>query len=340
MERRDFIVAMGSGLFAAPLAAGCTTAPTEPDTAAQPVALPELDALAKQAYIYTFPLYVMYRTRYDALQRFGTPNRFAHARALATPASRAVTAPNNDTLYSSAWLDLSYGPLILHVPETAERYYSLAFMDFYTNNFAYVGRRTTGTQAGDFLIVGPNWQGLTPAGMPLIAAPTRAVWLLGRFMLNGDEDLPDVHALQDQLTLKALSGSAGVTPSSRDWAKLKPDPGLRQEWRSRTARRRQAGRKSDAACGDTVAAWRRSPLRPGELFGQQTSSSSSSRRWPSRDAACSIWRGRVAAPVGTPYTPSEIRGALAADRQPRTWRGACTWPSGSASTSVAPSRTW
>jgi hypothetical protein len=224
MERRDFIVAMASGLFAAPLAAGCTTAPTEPDTAVQPVALPELSALAKQAYIYTFPLYVMYRTRYDALQRFGTPNRFAHARALATPASRAVTAPNNDTLYSSAWLDLSYGPLILHVPDTAGRYYSLAFMDFYTNNFAYVGRRTTGTQAGDFLIVGPNWQGLTPAGMPLIAAPTRAVWLLGRFMVNGDEDLPDVHALQDQLTLKALSGNAVVTPSSRDWARLKPDP--------------------------------------------------------------------------------------------------------------------
>lgn len=223
MDRRTFIVTTTGGLLAVPLAAGCATAPTGLDAVAHAVTLPELGALAKEAYIYTFPLYAMYRTRYDALKGPGIPNRFLHARTLATPASRVVTAPNNDTLYSSAWLDLAPGPLILHVPDTAGRYYILAFMDFYTNNFAYVGRRTTGTKAGDFVIVGPHWRGATPTVMPLIRAPTNAVWLLGRFLVSGNEDLPDVHALQDQLTLKSLSGD-GSAASSDHGAGLRPEP--------------------------------------------------------------------------------------------------------------------
>jgi hypothetical protein len=225
LERRTFMTMLAGGLFSTPLVAGCSTGSTGPGADARRVALPELSALAKEAYIYTFPLYAMYRTRYDALARSGAPNRFQHARTLATPASRAVTAPNNDTLYSSAWLDLSQGPLVLHVPDTAGRYYSLAFMDFYTNNFAYVGRRRTGTKAGDFLIVGPRGQGERPPGIPVIAAPTNGVWLLGRILVTGVEDLPTVHALQNQLALTALSsGDGGTAPRKRAGIGPKPEP--------------------------------------------------------------------------------------------------------------------
>ncbi len=218
--RRAFATTVAGGFAIAALVGACVSAP--PAKGGAPTFTPaEFTALARQAYIYTLPLYVMYRTRYGALENSGSPNRFTHARRLATPATRTVTAPNNDTLYSSAWLDLAPGPLLLHVPDAAGRYYSLAFMDFYTNNFAYVGRRTTGTRAGDFAIVGPRWQGDTPAGTPVIRSPTNAVWLLGRFLVNGDEDLPAVHALQDQLSLRPLAGAA---PSRGYGTTPRPDP--------------------------------------------------------------------------------------------------------------------
>jgi hypothetical protein len=170
----------------------------------------ELSALVRQAYIYSFPVYEMYRVRYNGLYNPNNPsrqgmNQFGHVRRLADHTNRAVTQPNNDTLYSSAWLDLSAEPLILSVPDAAGRYYSLAFMDFYTNNFAYVGRRATGTKAGDYAIVGPKWNGPLPTGLPVIKSPTNAVWLLGRTLVDSEEDLPNVHRLQDHYTLTPLS---------------------------------------------------------------------------------------------------------------------------------------
>ena len=163
-----------------------------------------LTELSKKAYIYSLPLYVMYRTRWRAMfdhtNRYrGNINVLRHARYLAGPYSRAVTNPNNDTIYSSAWLDLEPDPLILHVPDTAGRYYSIQFLDFYTNNFALIGRRTTGTREGDYLVIGPNYRGETPSGLPVIKSPTNAVWLIGRFLIDGPEELSTVHELQDQL---------------------------------------------------------------------------------------------------------------------------------------------
>ena len=167
----------------------------------------------------------MYRIRHRTVYNQNNPartglNRFGHTRKLADHTSRAVTAPNNDTLYSSAWLDLSGEPLILSVPDAAGRYYSMAFMDFYTNNFAYVGRRVTGTKAGDYVVVGPKWSGSLPPGLPVIKSPTNAVWLLGRTLVDSEEDLANVHRLQDQykLTPLALWNKAGVqTASDRAW---------------------------------------------------------------------------------------------------------------------------
>ncbi len=100
-----------------------------------------LKDLTDRAAIYLFPLYEMYRTRWNATANENNPirqtlNRFIHARQLATHRARAVTTPNTDTLYSSAWLDLSVEPLFLSVPDMGERYYSFAFRDMFTNNFA------------------------------------------------------------------------------------------------------------------------------------------------------------------------------------------------------------
>ena len=175
-----------------------------------------LSELARDAYIYTFPLHEMYRVRYQSLYNWVNPqrvavNHFAHRRALSDHTSRRVTTPNNDTIYSSAFLDLSGGPLVLDVPAVANRYYSLAFMDFYTNNFAYIGTRTTGEGAGRYVIVGPAAKdAAVPARAQRIVSPTNAVWLLGRFLVVDENDLPNVHRLQDALKLTPLG--AGSTP--------------------------------------------------------------------------------------------------------------------------------
>src|SRR5580693_3122030 len=108
-----------------------------------------------QAYVYGYPLIEMYRIRFkgvcdpDNTQRVPL-NRFRHRRELLDHTATTVVAPNNDTLYSSAWLDLAKEPLVLDVPDTKGRYYVMQFMDFYTNNFAYVGKRATGTAPGSF----------------------------------------------------------------------------------------------------------------------------------------------------------------------------------------------
>src|SRR6478752_1328531 len=118
-------------------------------------------ALAARAYIYGFPIVF----DLDQVRRFVTTgvgsnpaapfNTFSHARTLAGPADTFVTI-NNDTVYSMAQIDLSVGPVRLEVPDTAGRYYILQFVDAWTNNFAYVGHRATGTKSGDFLLVSPD----------------------------------------------------------------------------------------------------------------------------------------------------------------------------------------
>ena len=113
---------------------------------------------------------------------------------------------NHDTLLTAGWLDLRRGPQILHVPDMAGRYYSVQLTDPSTNtNFAYVGRRTTGTQAGDYVIAGPGWKGQVPSGMKQISAPNDAVLVLGRVLVESDADLPTAHALSKQIQLTPLT---------------------------------------------------------------------------------------------------------------------------------------
>jgi hypothetical protein len=112
---------------------------------------------------------------------------------------------NVDTLYSSAWLDLSREPIVLSVPDTGGRYYVIQMMDGWTETFALLGKRTTGTQAGHFLIVGPDSQGPVPSNVEAIKAPTNTVWIIGRTQTNGVADYSNVHAIQQGYRLTPLS---------------------------------------------------------------------------------------------------------------------------------------
>lgn len=181
---------------------------------------------ADQAYTYALPVYEMAATRAKAYAMGQPPNTFIHLRSLTTAQSRAVTTPNHDTLYSSAWLDLRGGPLQLTIPATGSRYFSLALLDFYSNDFAVLGTRRDGGVAKTFWIAGPGWQGVPPPGVELIAAPTDAVWALGRTFVADDADLAAAHAVQDGLQLAPTPSTATLplpasalraTPALTDW---------------------------------------------------------------------------------------------------------------------------
>jgi hypothetical protein len=110
---------------------------------------------------------------------------------------------NHDTLATVGWLDLKKGPLVLHVPDMNDRYYSVQFTDPSKNTvFAYVGKRTTGTKAGDYLISGPSWKGQVPSGMRQISSPNHSVLVLGRVLVERDADLPAAYALSKQIQLR------------------------------------------------------------------------------------------------------------------------------------------
>src|SRR5512137_1556685 len=131
----------------------------------------------------------------------------------ADPLHTLVSAPrvmtsgvNRDTLMTLGWLDLWKEPLVLHVPDMNDRYYSVQLTDPSKNtNFAYVGKRTTGTQAGDYLITGPNWNGAVPQGMKQISSPNNAVLVVGRVFVENDSDLPTAYGLAKQIQLIPLS---------------------------------------------------------------------------------------------------------------------------------------
>ncbi|ROP74054.1 DUF1254 domain-containing protein [Curtobacterium sp. PhB115] len=171
------------------------------------------EALLTKAYLYGFPLVfnLAQVARYVESGVGAVPaapwNSFGHARTLAGPDDTFVTI-NNDTLYSMAQIDLSVGPVRLRVPDTAGRYYVLQFVSAWTDNFAYVGHRATGTGAGEFLLVPPGWDDSASANTTVIRFPTTVASIVGRWAVSGDDDLPAVHALQDATTLTPLDDGA------------------------------------------------------------------------------------------------------------------------------------
>jgi hypothetical protein len=142
-------------------------------------------------------------TLYTQPQKF-----FAEPLTLQTASSsNSVTAGmNHDTLLTIGWLDLRQGPLVLAVPDMNDRYYSVQFTDPSKNtNFAYVGKRTTGTQAGDYLITKPGWKGQVPSGMTQISSPNKSVLVVGRVLVESDGDPSTAYDLSKQIQLTPLS---------------------------------------------------------------------------------------------------------------------------------------
>lgn len=176
-----------------------------------------LAALIDAAYEYAYPLYAMAATRYHAVQDGGNPRRHApntwqHERRLADHTARWITAPNNDTLYSNAWVDLAAGPVTLQVAAMpAGRYWSVALMDGYTNHFALLGQRLDGIGPVTVTLVGPDHAGALPAGRS-VRAPGHDVWLFARCLVDGPGDMPNAFAMQDCL---GLTGPAGVQQDAR-----------------------------------------------------------------------------------------------------------------------------
>ncbi|HEX4050834.1 MAG TPA: DUF1254 domain-containing protein [Steroidobacteraceae bacterium] len=164
-----------------------------------------------QAVIYGLPLIIMdltLRTATNVEYPRGAAapiNQFANLRQFPAAAFKQVVRANVDTLYSSAFLDLSAEPLVLSVPDTHGRYYLLPMFDAWTNVFASPGTRGTGNGAGHFAIVGPQWSGTLPPDLPSLKSPSNMVWILGRTQTNGPEDYSSVHAVQDAYTLVPLS---------------------------------------------------------------------------------------------------------------------------------------
>jgi hypothetical protein len=177
-----------------------------------PVSEEEAFQLGLEAYIYGYPLVTMEMTR-RIMTNVAAPKesrapmgQFVNARAYPGPAFREVTTPNADTLYSTAWLDLSREPYVLSLPDMRDRYFLMPLLSAWTEVFADPGTRTTGTAAQTYAITGPNWTAPLPPGLKELKAPTNLVWLLGRTYCTGTlEDYRAVHALQDQYKLVPLS---------------------------------------------------------------------------------------------------------------------------------------
>jgi hypothetical protein len=138
-------------------------------------------------------------------------NQMVGVAAPANPSERAIVLPNVDTAYDIGRLDLSGGPVVLDVPNTAGRYYVMQFLDAYSNTFAYVGRRTTGTRAGSFAITPRGFRGALPPGVRRIESPTNLVWILGRTLIRDAADLSAVAELMRGYRLTRLAAwSAGT----------------------------------------------------------------------------------------------------------------------------------
>jgi hypothetical protein len=177
----------------------------------QPLRDAQAQGIAEEAYIYLYPLVTMDVTRKQSINADpkanplgGPSNSFTHIRTYPDASMRAVVRPNFDTLYSSGWLDLSQGPVVVSVPDTGGRYYLLPMLDMWSDVFAVPGKRTTGTAAANYAVVPPGWHGTLPAGLQRIDAPTPYVWIIGRTQTNGPSDYDAVHKIQDGYKINYL----------------------------------------------------------------------------------------------------------------------------------------
>lgn len=172
---------------------------------------------ARAAYRFGFPVYQMMYQRGQGVARlppgFNGTNTMFHRATLADHRAREVTTPNNDTLYSNAWLDLSGPPVLLTLPPLPDRFHVVSMLSLFTDNVALLGTRANGGKGGRFVVAGPNWQGDIPPGTTLIRAPTNDVWLIVRMLVDGPDELPTARLIQSGLTVTTL-GTAPYRPMS------------------------------------------------------------------------------------------------------------------------------
>jgi hypothetical protein len=177
----------------------------------------EAQSIAVDAYIYFYPLVTMDLTRkrltnVEPGKGIGSPmNVMFNVPTFPTADMKQVVRPNFDTLYSFVYLDLTKEPMVVSVPDTGGRYYLLPMLDMWSDVFASPGWRTTGTQAGNFLVTPRGWSGTVPAGFTQIEAPTPYVWIIGRTKTDGPPDYDAVHKIQAGYKITPLS-EWGKTP--------------------------------------------------------------------------------------------------------------------------------
>jgi len=199
--------------FALPALLGAALAGGAPPLASAAETISEQDAhaIGVATYLYFYSLVTMDLTRKQLtniakVEGIHAPmNTFANIPTFPPADMKVVVRPNFDTLYSSAWLDMTKEPMIVTVPDTHGRYYLLPMLDMWTDVFASPGWRTTGTQAGNFAVVPPGWSGPLPAGVVRIDAPTPYVWIIGRTKTDGPADYEAVHAIQAGFKITPIS---------------------------------------------------------------------------------------------------------------------------------------
>jgi hypothetical protein len=217
--------------LAVPLCAGPSAMA---QNSAPPVTAEQASAIGVDAYIYFYPLILTDLTRKQSINGTrtefgqGPMNTFANVPAYPPADFKGVVRSNFDTLYSIAWLDLTDGPVVVSAPNTGGRYYLLPMLDMWTDVFASPGWRTTGTQAGNFLITPPGWSGNVPDGFTRIGATTPYVWIIGRTKTDGPSDYDAVHKIQAGYKITKLSqwGKAPepVTPKHDASVDMKTPP--------------------------------------------------------------------------------------------------------------------
>jgi len=180
----------------------------------------EAKEIAKEAYVYGFPLAVNYKTMYNyTLNENSTEfkaafNKKSCEARLFTPDDKSIVTPNSDTPYCMFWIDIRKEPIVLSVPEIEEsRYYSFQLIDLYTHNFAYLGTLSTGNKAGNYLIANESWKGEQPAGIDkVLYSETDLFFVIVRTQLMDTNDISNVKAIQDEYKIKGLNSFLGKAP--------------------------------------------------------------------------------------------------------------------------------
>ena len=197
----------------------------------------EAIAIAEEAYIYAFPMMENYRTMYvqavdRTAQGYMAPfNELVPKTELLGPKFKDIVRPNNDTMYTLGWLDLRAQPMVITVPEVEDRYYSVQLVDMFTHNFAYLGTRATGGEAGSYLVAGPRWKGSKPGGVKdVFRSESNFVYCIIRTQVDGPKDVAAVVELQKQYRLTPMNVflgrsrapiAAGITFPAYDPGKAK-----------------------------------------------------------------------------------------------------------------------